>query len=49
MEKKQARKTAKTPARTRLAVKKAALKDLDTERIATDKVKGGTYTAGSRR
>lgn len=49
MEKKQVRKSAKSTAGARLAVKKASIKDLDTEKVATDKVKGGTYSFWSRR
>jgi len=47
MAKKQTRTTAKAPAKTKVALRKTALKDLDVRRA--DEIKSGTYSTGSRR
>ncbi len=47
MAKTQARTPAKAPAKTKVALRKTALKDLDVRRA--DEIKSGTYSTGSRR
>ena len=46
MAKKQTRTTSKAPARTKVALRKTALKDLDVKK--NDDVKGGTYSVIQR-
>ena len=46
MAKKQSRTTAKAPAKTKVALRKAALKDLDVKK--GDEIKGGTYSVIQR-
>ncbi len=46
MTKKQTRTTAKAPSKTKVALRKTALKDLDVKK--NDDVKGGTYSVIQR-